>query len=112
MEWLFLLAGILIGLVLGLVLSHLSKPVVARKSEPPPPKPIPEVGQALVLLKDSGPNKIMVIKVVREVTHLGLKEAKELVDRIPSVIIRGISRYQAEEIRSKLVDVGAKVEIG
>ena len=63
-----------------------------------------------VVLKSQG-EKIKVIKVVREVTGLGLKEAKELVDGVPSEIKKGISKDEAEELKKKLEEVGAEVEI-
>lgn len=64
-----------------------------------------------VILTGVGPNKIQVIKVVREVTSLGLKEAKELVDGAPKPVKTGVGKEEAESIRKKLVDVGATVEI-
>ena len=64
-----------------------------------------------VILKAPGSNKIQVIKVVREITGLGLKEAKELVDNAPKPIKEGVSKEEAEQIKSKLEEVGAEVEI-
>ena len=64
-----------------------------------------------VVLTDSGPSKINTIKTVREVTGLGLKEAKELVDSIPKTIKEKVSRDEADNISAKLSEVGAKVEI-
>ena len=64
-----------------------------------------------VVLKGAGANKIGVIKVVRALTSLGLKEAKEKVDGAPSTIKEGVSKEEAEEIKSKLEAVGAKVEL-
>ncbi len=64
-----------------------------------------------VVLKEVGPNKIQVIKVVRQFTELGLKEAKELVEKAPSTVKEGVSKEEAEEIKKKLEEVGAKVEI-
>jgi large subunit ribosomal protein L7/L12 len=64
-----------------------------------------------VTLKDAGGNKIGVIKAVREVTNLGLKEAKDLVDGAPKVVKEGISKADADAIKKKLEDAGAKVEI-
>lgn len=64
-----------------------------------------------VELQASGDKKIQVIKVVREITNLGLKEAKALVDGIPGAVKEGISKEEAEAIRDKLQDVGAQVEI-
>ena len=64
-----------------------------------------------VMLTDAGAGKIAVIKVVRELTGLGLKEAKELVDNAPKAIKTGVSKDEAESIKAKLEEAGAKVEI-
>jgi large subunit ribosomal protein L7/L12 len=64
-----------------------------------------------VELQSAGDKKIQVIKVVRELTSLGLKEAKELVDGAPSKVKEGISKEEAEAVRDKLQEVGAQVEI-
>jgi large subunit ribosomal protein L7/L12 len=64
-----------------------------------------------VALKEGGPNKIKVIKVVREITSLGLKEAKDAVDNVPSNIKEGVSKAEAEEIKKKLEEQGAVVEL-
>lgn len=64
-----------------------------------------------VILASAGDKKIQVIKVVRELTSLGLKEAKDLVDGIPKPLKEGIKKEEAEEIKKKLEEVGAKVEI-
>ena len=64
-----------------------------------------------VLLKSAGVQKINVIKVVREVTSLGLKEAKDLVEGAPKPIKEGVPKDEAEAIRKKFEEVGAKVEI-
>ena len=64
-----------------------------------------------VVLTAAGANKINVIKAVREVTSLGLKEAKDLVDGAPKPIKEGVSKDEAETIRKKFVDVGASVEV-
>ncbi|MBO9306878.1 50S ribosomal protein L7/L12 [Thermomicrobium sp.] len=64
-----------------------------------------------VILSDVGPNKIQVIKVVRELTQLGLKEAKDLVEAAPKPVKQGVSKQEAETIKQKLEAVGAKVEI-
>jgi large subunit ribosomal protein L7/L12 len=70
-----------------------------------------EAGTVSVILVDAGPNKINVIKAVREVTPLGLKEAKDLVDNAPKPIKEGISKEEAAQIKKKFEDAGAKVEI-
>ena len=64
-----------------------------------------------VELTEVGPNKVKVIKVVREVTGLGLKEAKELVDGAPKVVKEGVSKAEAEEMKTKLEAEGAKVTL-
>ena len=63
------------------------------------------------ILSEVGPNKINVIKVVREITGLGLKEAKAVVDEAPSAIKEGVSKEEAEKIAEKMSEVGAKVTI-
>lgn len=64
-----------------------------------------------VILQAFGSNKINVIKVVREVTALGLKEAKDLVEAAPKAVKEGVSKEEAETIRQKLADAGATVEV-
>ncbi|MDX2226199.1 MAG: 50S ribosomal protein L7/L12 [Verrucomicrobiae bacterium] len=64
-----------------------------------------------VILKEGGPNKINVIKEVRAVTNLGLKEAKDLVEGAPKPIKEGVTKPEAEEIKKKIEAAGAKVEI-
>ncbi len=64
-----------------------------------------------VVLAEVGPNKINVIKVVREITGLGLKEAKDLVDGAPKSLKEGASKDEAESIKAKLEEAGAKVEL-
>lgn len=64
-----------------------------------------------VILTSAGDQKIKVIKVVREITGLGLKEAKELVDNTPKAIKEGVSKEDAEEVKAKLEEVGAGVEV-
>ncbi len=64
-----------------------------------------------VILKAPGDKKINVIKVVREITGLGLKEAKELVDNAPKPVKEGVSKEEAEQIKAKLEEAGAEVEI-
>ena len=64
-----------------------------------------------VVLKDAGGKKIQVIKVVREVTNLGLKEAKDLVDGAPSTVKEGVPKAEAQAIKTKLEEQGATVEL-
>ena len=63
------------------------------------------------ILAEIGPNKIQVIKVVRELTGLGLKEAKDLVDAAPKAVKEGVAKDEAEKIKAALEEQGAKVEI-
>jgi len=64
-----------------------------------------------VILADAGPNKINAIKVVREITGLGLKEAKDLVEGAPKAVKEGVGKDEAEDIKKKLEAAGAKVEV-
>jgi large subunit ribosomal protein L7/L12 len=73
--------------------------------------PVEEKTEFTVVLTAAGANKINVIKAVREVTSLGLKEAKDLVDGAPKNVKEGISKEEAETIKKKFVDAGATVEV-
>ena len=73
--------------------------------------PVEENTEFTVVLNAAGANKINVIKAVREITSLGLKEAKDLVDGAPKPIKEGVSKDEAETIRKKFVDAGATVEV-
>ena len=73
--------------------------------------PVEEKTEFTVVLTAAGANKINVIKAVREVTSLGLKEAKDLVDGAPKAVKEGISKDEAEAIKKKFVDAGASVEV-
>ena len=73
--------------------------------------PAEEKTEFTVVLKEVGANKINVIKAVREVTSLGLKEAKDLVDGAPKPIKEGVSKDEAETIKKKFTDAGAVVEV-
>ena len=64
-----------------------------------------------VVLKDAGANKIQVIKVVRDATGLGLKEAKDLVDGAPKTVKEGVSKEEAEDLKAKFAEVGAVIEL-
>ena len=74
-------------------------------------KPVEEKTEFAVVLKSVGDKKINVIKVVREVTSLGLKEAKDLVDSAPKTLKEGINKEEAEAIKAKFAEVGAVVEL-
>ncbi|MDR7562001.1 MAG: 50S ribosomal protein L7/L12 [Armatimonadota bacterium] len=89
-------------------------PVAVAAPVTPTPAAAPAVEEQTefdVILKSAGANKIQVIKVVRELTGLGLKEAKDLVDGAPKPVKEKVSRQEAEAVRAKLVEVGAEVEI-
>jgi len=73
--------------------------------------PAEEKTEFTVVLKEVGGNKINVIKAVREVTSLGLKEAKDLVDGAPKTVKEGVSKEEAETIKKKFADAGATVEV-
>jgi large subunit ribosomal protein L7/L12 len=73
--------------------------------------PVEEQTEFAVVLTGVGANKINVIKVVREVTSLGLKEAKDLVDGAPKTVKEGISKDEAQSIKKKFADAGATVEL-
>ena len=73
--------------------------------------PVEEKTEFTVVLTAAGANKINVIKAVREVTSLGLKEAKDLVDGAPKPVKEGVNKEEAETIRKKFVDAGATVEV-
>jgi|SRR5689334_16696439 large subunit ribosomal protein L7/L12 len=73
--------------------------------------PAEEKTEFSVILKDVGANKINVIKAVREVTSLGLKEAKDLVDGAPKPVKEGVSKEEAETIKKKFTEAGATVEV-
>ena len=73
--------------------------------------PAEEKTEFSVVLKEVGANKINVIKAVREVTSLGLKEAKDLVDGAPKTVKEGVSKDEAENIKKKFAEAGAAVEI-
>jgi len=73
--------------------------------------PVEEKTEFDVILADGGANKIQVIKAVREITNLGLKEAKDLVEGAPKPIKEGAGKEEAQEIKKKLEAAGAKVEV-
>jgi len=73
--------------------------------------PAPEQDEFTVMLTGSGDKKIQVIKVVRELTGLGLKEAKDLVDGAPKPVKEGINKAEAEEIKKKIVEAGGTAEL-
>jgi len=84
---------------------------VATPDVAPPPPPPPAATEFNVILKSGGPNKINAIKVVREVTGLGLKDAKDLVDAAPKELKAGVNKTEADEIAKKLQEAGAEAEL-
>jgi large subunit ribosomal protein L7/L12 len=89
-------------------------PVAVAAAAPGAGGPAAEVEEKTsfdVILKSGGANKINVIKVVRELTSLGLKEAKALVDESPKPVKEGLSKAEADAVKAKLVEAGAEVEL-
>ena len=74
-------------------------------------EPVEEQTEFTVTLADIGPNKVNVIKAVREVTTLGLKEAKDLVEAAPQAVREGVNKDEAEEVKAKIESAGAKVTV-
>ena len=85
--------------------------VVAAGPAAAPAEAVEEKTEFDVILKEVGPEKIKVIKVVREATGLGLAEAKAVVEAAPKAIKEGVSKEDAEALKAKLEEVGAKVEL-
>ncbi len=86
-------------------------PAVAAQEAAPAAAPVEEQTEFDAILSEIGPNKINVIKVVRELTGLGLKEAKAVVDEAPKPIKEAVSKEEAQKIADKMAEVGAKVTI-
>jgi large subunit ribosomal protein L7/L12 len=86
-------------------------PAAAATEAAPAAAPVEEKTEFDAVLTEVGPNKINVIKVVRELTGLGLKEAKAVVDEAPKAIKEGVSKEEADKIAQKMEEVGAKVTI-
>ena len=86
-------------------------PVAVAAASPGSDAASPEKTEFDVLLNAAGQQKINVIKVVRAITNLGLKEAKEIVDSAPKVIKEGVSESEANEIKTQLEEAGAEVEL-
>jgi large subunit ribosomal protein L7/L12 len=85
-------------------------PAAGAAAAPAAP-PVEEQTEFTVVMTSFGSNKVGVIKVIREITGLGLKEAKDLVEGIPATVKEGIPKDESESIKKKLVDAGANVEI-
>src|SRR6266571_859350 len=88
-----------------------SGPAAPAQQEAAPAAPVEEQTEFDAILSEVGPNKINVIKVVRELTGLGLKEAKAVVDEAPKPIKEAVSKEEAQKIADKMAEVGAKVTI-
>jgi len=86
-------------------------PAAGAAAGAPAAAPVEEQTEFTVILKEIGPNKISVIKAVREVTTLGLKEAKELVEAAPKTVKEGVNKAEAATIKDKLTAAGANVEV-
>jgi large subunit ribosomal protein L7/L12 len=86
-------------------------PAAVAAEAAPAAAPVEEQTEFDAILSEVGPNKINVIKVVREITGLGLKEAKAVVDEAPSPIKEAVSKEEADKIAEKMAEVGAKVTI-
>jgi large subunit ribosomal protein L7/L12 len=97
--------------VLGVSAAAAAPVVVAGAGAAAAAAPVEEQTEFAVILTAIGANKINVIKAVREVTSLGLKEAKDLVDGAPKPIKEGVSKDEAETIRKKFTEAGATVEV-
>ncbi len=97
----------------GISAAAVAPPVAVAPGAPAPgaPAPAEEKTEFAVILAEVGAKKIQVIKEVRAVTTLGLKEAKDLVDGAPKPVKEGVSKQEAQEIKAKLEAAGAKVEI-
>lgn len=86
-------------------------PAAGPAAEAPAAAPVEEKTEFDAVLSEVGPNKINVIKVVRELTGLGLKEAKAVVDGAPAAVKEAVSKDEADKIAAKLAEVGAKVTV-
>ena len=86
-------------------------PAVGGGGAAPAAEKAPEQTEFTVVLKAAGGNKIQVIKAIREITNLGLKEAKDLVDGAPKTVKEAVSKEDAEKMKAQLVAAGATVEI-
>jgi large subunit ribosomal protein L7/L12 len=96
---------------LGVSAASAAVAVAAPAAGGAPAAAVEEKTEFNVILKEVGANKINVIKAVREVTSLGLKEAKDLVDGAPKAVKEGVTKDEAETIRKKFTDAGATVEV-
>jgi large subunit ribosomal protein L7/L12 len=84
---------------------------MAMPGAAPAAAPVEEQTEFDIILADAGPQKIQVIKAVREITSLGLKEAKDMVEGAPKPVKEGVGKDEADDIKKKLESAGAKVEV-
>ena len=100
-----------LGVTAAAPVAYAAGPAPAAAGAPAAEAAAEEQTEFTPVLTEIGPNKINVIKVVREITQLGLKEAKDLVDGAPKEVKEGVTREEAESIKAKLAEAGATVEI-
>ena len=100
-----------LGVTAAAPVAYAAGPAPAAAGAPAAEAAAEEQTEFTPVLTEIGPNKINVIKVVREITQLGLKEAKDLVDGAPKEVKEGVTREEAESIKTKLAEAGATVEI-
>ena len=100
-----------LGVTAAAPVAYAAGPAPAAAGAPAAEAAAEEQTEFTPVLSEIGPNKINVIKVVREITQLGLKEAKDLVDGAPKEVKEGVTREEAESIKTKLAEAGATVEI-
>jgi large subunit ribosomal protein L7/L12 len=93
------------------VTAMMAAPAAGAGAAAPTAAAVEEQTEFDVILKEAGAKKIQVIKVVREVTSLGLKEAKDLVDNPPKAVKEGVSKEEANQVKAKLEEQGATVEL-
>lgn len=95
-----------VGMPMGMMMGGAAAPAAAAAAEP-----VEEQTEFTVILQDAGPNKINVIKVVRALTNLGLKEAKDAVEGAPTTILDQVNKQASEDAKKQLEEAGAKVTI-
>ena len=95
----------------GVTAAVAAAPAAAAGAAAPAAPVVEEQTEFSVILTNAGANRIPVIKVVREITGLGLKEAKDLTDSLPKAVKEGVGKEEADQVRAKLTEVGAEVEV-
>ncbi len=99
------------GVTASVPMAMAAMPMMGGGAAPAAAEPVEEQTEFTVVLKDIGPKKIEVIKVVRALTNLGLKEAKELVEGAPSNVMEAVSKEIAADAKGKLEEAGAVIEV-